>query len=58
MNGWKEAVNQEFIDNLIDELERLKYNYKVYGGGEEYYQEVGRIVCAEIQATYDKDVEL
>lgn len=58
MNGWKEAVNSEFIDNLIDELERLKSEYKDSDRRKEYYQEVGRIVCAEIQTTYDKDVEL
>ncbi len=58
MNGWKEAVNSEFIDNLIDELERLKSEYKDSDRKKEYYQEVGRIVCAEIQATYDKDIEL
>ena len=60
--------NQEFIDNLIAKLETLKYKYKIYGGerstpfqgniGEEYYQKVGRIVCAKIKDTYDKDVEL
>tara|TARA_R100000773_G_scaffold42961_1_gene40772 strand:- start:9 stop:185 length:177 start_codon:yes stop_codon:yes gene_type:complete len=58
MDVWNNAVNSEFIDNLIDELERLKSDYKDADRRKEYYQEVGRIVCAEIQATYDKDVEL
>jgi len=57
MDAWSNAVNSEFIDNLIDELERLKSEYEK-SQRKEYYQEVGRIICAEIQATYDKDVEL
>lgn len=57
MSTWDNAVNSEFIDNLIYELETLKSEYE-NSDRKEYYQEVGRFVCAEIQATYDTDVEL
>lgn len=57
MNAWNNAVNSEFIENIIDELERLKSEHED-SDREEYYQEVGRFICAEIGATYDKDLEL
>ena len=57
MNAWNNAVNSEFIENIIDELERLKSEYED-SDREEYYQEVGRFICAEICATYDQDLEL
>ena len=57
MSTWDNAVNSEFIENIIDELESLKSEYE-NSDRKEYYQEVGRFVCAEIQTTYDKDVEL
>lgn len=57
MNTWNNAVNSEFIENIIDELERLKSEHED-SDREEYYQEVGRFICAEICATYDKDLEL
>lgn len=57
MSTWDNAVNSEFIDKLIYELETLKSEYE-NSDRKEYYQEVGRFVCAEIQSTYDKDVEL
>ena len=57
MSTWDNAVNSEFIENIIDELERLKSEHED-SDREEYYQEVGRFICTEICATYDKDVEL
>lgn len=57
MEAWNNAVNSEFIKNIIDELERLKSEHED-SDREEYYQEVGRFICAEIYATYDKDLEL
>lgn len=58
MNAWENAVNKDFIDNLIDEIERLKSEYEDSDRNKEYYQEIGKLVCGEIYATMGKDLEL
>lgn len=58
MNAWNNAINSEFIETLIDDIQNIKSEYDDSGREKEYYEEIGRLVCASIQNTYDKDVEI
>ena len=61
MNDWNNAINKEFIDDLIIEIEKLKSELdeqplSIDKG--RYYDAIGKYVCKEIYLLFDKDLEV
>ncbi len=52
---WENAINREFITELIDWANSLKQDY-TSSEVEEFYKELGRHISNEILITYDKDI--
>ena len=59
---WEQAIKNDFIDNLIEEVKELHS----YGDGERpsskdrtrYYESIGKYVCQELYASFEEDFEI
>lgn len=59
---WENAVNREFIEELIKRIDVMKTEFekgeKNHEEEKQYYNNVGRMVCEEFYDWFDKDLEV
>ena len=62
MSTWDNAINREFVQALISDIETLKNEHEDEDmnskARSQYYAEIGRMVCSELFQSFDKDLEL
>ena len=64
---WEQAVTNEFVEMLIEEVKEL-YSYENFVGNDKenassidrknYYASIGRYVCQELYSSFEEDFEI
>lgn len=55
MSAWENAINRQFIKELIDWSKSLKKDYSLTDV-DEFYKELGRHITNEINTTFGEDI--
>ena len=59
---WEQAIKNEFIENLIEEVKEL-HSYEDKENAlsidrKNYYSAIGRYVCQELYTSFEEDFEI